>query len=366
MYHTVKEPSSYSTAERLLKAAQKEDTEIKLSDVKDWLKKQYAYTVHRRAFYKIPLRKVRTERIGDCWSADLIDISGLSSYNSGFSWIATFLDNFSRFAWARELKRKTTKETGDALLSVIAANEGSPYRLWSDDGTEWTSLKNIYELEEIERYSTRSPIKATLIERFNKTLQNSLYKAMTARNTVRWVDLLQDTVHSYNHRVHSSLHGLTPFEAHKKENEEFLRQKFREDRERYKKKVKEKQSYTEGDQIRVVKRRKLFSRGYEDNYEPEIRTVEEVYPTHPRTFRVSGKHQRFYSREIIPAESAEKEAEKIYFIERTRTVGAKTLRSGNTSGGQTEYLLKARNQPDISTWVSEAEIQRLRDGGLLE
>ena len=367
LYHDVKQPSSYSSAIRLYKAAKKEDPTIKFVDVKKWLTKQYAYSVHKKTRYKFPRRMVVNQRIDMYWSADLIQVDGLSSYNAGYNFIATVIDNFSRKAWARSLKQKTVKETEAAMRSIIEENDGkSPFKLWTDLGTEWVGLKKFYEEFEIERYSTKSPLKAVVVERFNQTLENWLYKAMTARNTTRWIGLLQDVVDSYNNRISSVLHGLTPNQAHLKENEEFLRQKFQEEREKYKMKFRNEKTLRVGEHVRIIKDRNLFSRGYESSFDREIRTIEKILPTIPKTYKVSGKQRSFYIHELSKADEAETPLEKNYFIERTRVIGGKLLRTGKKSGGETQYLLKARNVPDLSTWISQTEFEKLKDGNYLD
>ena len=57
--------------------------------------------------------------------------------------------------------------------------------------------------------------------------------------------------------------------------------------------------------------------------------------------------------------------EKQYYIERTRRINTKKHRSGAVSGGETQYLLKAKNDANQSGWISEFEYQRLKDGGIL-
>ena len=232
---------------------------------------------------------------------------------------------------------------------------------------EFLSLKDFYEEFEIERYSTRSPIKSSFAERANKTIEDLLFKIMTARNTAKWTDLLDDVVRIHNHRVSSVLHGLTPFEAHQLENEEFLRKKFLADYEKHKNKfVGQKPKFAIGDTVRLVRKQKTFSRGYEPTFEREIHVVKDVLLTYPITYKIEGKQRAYYTQELVKAAKAETPLEKNYFIEKTRKINVKKLRSGASAGGETQYLLKAKNDPDQSSWISEFEFRSLKDGGYLE
>ena len=179
LYYDSKEPSSFSSAQRLHQAALKEKKSISLKQVKEWLKKQQTYTRHKRPRLTFPRRKVLVLRIDECWASDLIQIDSLANQNQGFQYILTVLDLFSRKLWVRKLKQKSKKEMEQSLRSIIQENGGrSPYKLWTDDGLEYTSLKEFYEEMEIERYSTRSPIKSAYAKRMNRTIEDLLYKEM--------------------------------------------------------------------------------------------------------------------------------------------------------------------------------------------
>ena len=94
--------------------------------------------------------------------------------------------------------------------------------------------------------------------------------------------------------------------------------------------------------------------------------VKKVIWTYPITYKIEGKQRAYYSQELVRADAVDSPEEKNYFVEKTRRVKTKKLRSGATVGGETEYLLKAKNDPDQSSWISSREYQKLKDDGLLE
>ena len=52
---------------------------------------------------------------------------------------------------------------------------------------------------------TRNPdIKVAIVERFNRTLKEQMWRYFTHKNTRRYIDVLQDVVRAYNHTRHSS------------------------------------------------------------------------------------------------------------------------------------------------------------------
>ena len=56
-----------------------------------------------------------------------------------------------------------------------------------------------------------------MIERFNRTIKEKMFKYFSANNTRKYVDVLDLLVDQYNNTIHSSI-KITPKEASRKEN----------------------------------------------------------------------------------------------------------------------------------------------------
>ena len=84
--------------------------------------------------------------------------------------------------------------------------ETHPTRRPTDQGKEFYNkhVKRLLEDHNINHYSTRGEPKAAVVERFNRTLKERMYKYMTGRNTPKYLDALPDLVQRYNTRIHSS------------------------------------------------------------------------------------------------------------------------------------------------------------------
>ena len=57
-----------------------------------------------------------------------------------------------------------------------------------------------------------------MIERFNRTIKEKMFKYLSANNTIKFVDVLDLIVDQYNNTIHLSI-KMTPKEAGRKENE---------------------------------------------------------------------------------------------------------------------------------------------------
>ena len=84
----------------------------------DWA--QLADELHKPIVRKFPKRRVIITRgINDTWSADLVEIPGLSNWNKGNKYLLTIIDVFSKYAWVKPLKNKLGKTVINAFNDVI-------------------------------------------------------------------------------------------------------------------------------------------------------------------------------------------------------------------------------------------------------
>ena len=365
IYYHSKGEGAYGTAEKLYRKGKLVLPSLTLKQTRHWLDGQIAYSRHRQP-RKFVRRKTLFLRIDGTWTLDLIETSAvLWGSNNRKKFILNCVDCFSRFCWLKSLYSKRAKEVEDALREIIAENGGRPPRkAWVDQGKEF-ELPVLWDELDIVKYSTKSPdIKATIVERVNKDIETILYKIMSSRSSSKYIDKLDDAAAIHNNSVHSSLHGLTPAQAHDPKNEEYLRAKFLQDYERFKDKIRSKPpKFKVGQQVRIKNKRTIFERGYEPRYQREVEKIEAVIPSFPYRFRIKGRD--YYAGELVEARKAETEQEKKYFIAQTKTVGAKTLRSGHTSGGEKLFLLRSLNDADQSSWINAYEYSKLKDGGLI-
>ena len=92
--------------------------------------------------------------------------------------------------------------------------------MWVGRGGELYNRTMDLWLEEngIERYSTYNEDKAVVVERFNRTLKTRMWKYMSANNTYRYIDVLDELLRKYNSSYHRSIR-MTPTKASDKRNE---------------------------------------------------------------------------------------------------------------------------------------------------
>ena len=159
-------------------------------------------------------RRVFVNGVDEIWAADLVDMQSLAKFNSGNRYLLTVIDVFSKYGWIVPLKSKTGAEVAETFNTIF--KERRPDKLWVDKGKEFYN-KNVKALG-VELYSTENEEKSCIVERWNRTMKEKMFKYFTANNTRRYVDVLVEMVNKYNNTRHSSI-KMTPVEASKKQNE---------------------------------------------------------------------------------------------------------------------------------------------------
>ena len=170
---------------------------------------QLANGLHKPVRRRFEKRAVFAKQVDDIWAADLVDMSPFSRSNKRYKYLLTVIDVYSKYGWIVPLKTKTGKEVTQAFRRLF--HNGHPSRLWADKGTEFYNrqLEGVLML-----YSTENEEKSSVVERWNRTMKNIMWKYFTANNTQKYVDVVPSMVDKYTSTYHRSI-KLTPSDARK-------------------------------------------------------------------------------------------------------------------------------------------------------
>ncbi|XP_070161393.1 uncharacterized protein [Polyergus mexicanus] len=127
--------------------------------------------------------------------------------NKGHNYILTVIDALSKYAWVVPLKSKSANEVTRALSKIMRDSKRCPKNLQTDKGKEFynADMRNFAKKRGVNHYSTYSVMKASIVERFNRTLKNSMWKYFTLNGTYKWIDELPRLVEEYNARKHRTI-----------------------------------------------------------------------------------------------------------------------------------------------------------------
>src|SRR5580704_1300616 len=163
---------------------------------------------------KYQRKHVDVWQIDDVWGCDLVDMREWEKQNKGYKYMLNVIDVFTKFAWSIPMKDNTGKTTLECFRIIVKETGRIPKHIWVDKGLEFYNRDVSGWLEEnnIIRYSTYSEHKSVVIERFNRTLKEMMWKRFTAENTRNWIDILDELMKKYNNEFHSTI-GMTPTKA---------------------------------------------------------------------------------------------------------------------------------------------------------
>ena len=259
-----------------------------------------------------------------------------SKYNNGVKYLLTVIDIFSKYGWILPLKSKTGVEVASALEKVF--KERKPDKLWVDKGTEFY---NSHVKKLVSLYSTENEEKSSVVERWNRTIKEKMFKYFSANSTRRYIDILDKLVNQYNDTIHSSIH-MTPKDASKKKNEVKVWHNLYD---RPVKRVAPK--FKVGNKVRITKKKGIFDKGYTPRWTEEIFTISEINYTDPVTYKIVDYNNEeikgsFYEQEL------QKATQELFRIEKI------IKKKGNKS------LVKWLGYPDsFNSWVDNSNLVTL-------
>ena len=347
VYYDPKHPAGYTSVDALFRHAKG----LKRKEVKTWLSGQDTYTLHKPIRKKFPRRVTITKGLHHQWQADLAILADLAAHNDGYKYILTVVDVFSRYGIAEPLKTKTGVEVARALKTIFDRHGGkTPSLLQVDQGSEFYNahVQGLLKTLGIRMFSVYSDPKASLVERWNRTLKNRLYKYFTKNNTKRYVDVLPDVVQAYNASTHRIL-GMAPRDVNEK-NQKLLWTKL------YGKEFprRAKFHFNVGDTVRISKLRGTFGRGYLPQWSEEYFLVTHRRATKPNTYKIKDLNDEpvkgsFYREELqrIRPPAAD-QAYKVDVIKERRRRGRR------------EYYVHYRGWPSsFDEWLPARQLERL-------
>ena len=198
---------------------------------------------------------------------DLIDIHHFEKENEGTKFLLAAIDCFTKKGWIRPLKNKTAKTSLEAIKSVLEEMEEQPKAIFFDRGTEFKNVlvTGFLQKKNITIMHPNTEPKAAIVERFNRSIQDILYRYLTQNQTYKYIDILPDLLEIYNERGHRTLKYMSPNDAEKKENQEHVFQcLFDHYTQVYEKKKKPR--YKVGDHVRVKIKKTIMTRGYHERF----------------------------------------------------------------------------------------------------
>lgn len=262
-------------------------------------KRELVDELHASARRTFPRRRVVVRGYDDLWQADVVEMRPYARRNKGHNYILTVIDVLSKYAWALPLKSKSGSEVAKALATIFRTDKRHPANLQTDQGKEFynADVQNLLKRHGVNHYSTYSVMKASVVERFNRTLKNNMWKMFTLNGSYRWIDDLARLVAEYNARKHRTI-GARPSDVTPAMADRLLRTVYSNV------KIAGPARFKVGDPVRVSKFKTVFAKGYTPNWTTEVFRVKKVQHTSPVTYLLEDYRGEpiaggFYERELL-------------------------------------------------------------------
>ena len=284
----------------------------------------------------------------------MVDMTEISRQNEGYRYIMTVIDVFSKFAWAIPVKTKSAPNMVQAFQTLFKQASASvpkrkPRKIQTDKGTEFLNrqVQDLLKEQGIHHFVTQSDTKASVVERFNRTLKTRMWRYFTAKNTNRYLDVLPQLIQSYNHSFHRTI-GMRPVSVNPTNERRLWTRMFGHP------KGPGKATFDSGDTVRLSKVKRLFEKGYQPNWTEEHFTITQRVKSSPRVYKIKDLGD-----EPIEGKFYKEELQKIVKTPEDKYVIEKILKK---SKGQA--LIKWRGWPDkFNSWIPEKDVEDYHGGG---
>ena len=348
LYTNPSAPTSFGSARRLFETAKK-SSDVKKKDVDEWLSGVDAYTLHKPVRTKFKRRPTIVAGVKEQIQVDLMDVKALADFNDGTNFLLTGVDAFSRRAYVYPLASKSGRNVSLALRQLFDLHHFRSMQ--TDKGKEFynSEVSALLRSKNVRHFSTENETtKASIVERFNRTLRNKMYRYITHRRNKRYITALPAMVESYNNAYHSSI-NTTPNSVSESNQEDVWGALYGND-DQFTKTTPPRFSF--GDSVRISRWRGAFERGYTPNWSREIFFVRSVHEnTRPRVYSIKD-----YTGEDIAGTFYETELQKVQTPSDDEYEIEEVIRYRGR-GARREALVKWLGYPSsMNSWVKASDI----------
>lgn len=336
-YFNLDNPSAFSSVRQVAAKAG-----VRVPDAYDWLQEQDVYTLHKNYRKKFARRAVHAPGLLHTVHGDLADMQALAKHNDGYRYFLILVDCYSRRFFVEPVKSKTSADMEIAFDKIFSSNNGwLPSALVTDQGLEFyaAKMKKYFANHNINHYSTKSEIKASLAERGIRTVKTRLFKALTHANTFRWIDKLPKIIDGINHTINRTL-GRTPASIQPGDLQDRRLQM-----------TKKKFKFAVGDTVRLLKYRQMFDKSYLPNFTQELFVISAVKSAHVPVYYqlkdLAGEpiEGSFYDEELVKSTNRE-QVYKVEAVLKTRKYR-----------GKTQHFVKWLGYgPEFNSWVDDSDV----------
>ena len=283
VYLDPKQPGSYGGVEALFKRCKEKGLSVTREQILEVLKKLDVYTLHKPRRIHYSRNPTVVADIDQQWQADLADMQQVSRQNSGYNYLLTVVDCFSKFGFAIPVKKKNAKSMVTGFEQLFEQSKPrKPSRLQTDKGKEFLNkdVQKLLTKHGVKHFVTENDTKASMVERFNRTLKTKLFRWFEENDTKRYIEVLPKLLHSYNHSQHRTI-GMRPVDVNKSNVKKIFNRVYGKHFAN-----SDKQKFTYKDPVRISSAKTVFDKGYLPNWTDEVFKVKETINQPRKVYKI--------------------------------------------------------------------------------
>ena len=240
----------------------------------EFLRENNVHSKHRRIVKKkFSRRHIIVHFPFQIFMGDLIEYqrNDYRYANNGYRFILVLIDVFTKKAYARPVKRKNKFEMSIAMNSILRELDHLPNTLITDEGLEFYNkhVEQVLDTYAIHHYSIKTKMKASVVERFIRTLKSRLEKYFVQNNTKRWIDVLPQLIQNYNNTPHRTI-GMSPNHVTDDNADKVFKKMFPDIH------LEAKPRLHIGDIVRKLTEKTIFDKGYKQSWSDELYQITQV------------------------------------------------------------------------------------------
>ena len=188
---------------------------------------------------------------------------------------------------------KSANRCLEAFKKIIKEGR-KPNIIYSDDGNEFKGeCKKYLQDNNIQILIAKTKVKASVVERFNRTLKEKMFRYFTYNQNIkystnlhkkRYIEVLPKLIDSYNNSYHRSI-KTTPAKVNKSnENQIYINLYGYSKTDGDNRSIEIK--YKVGMYVRKIKDKKLFEKGYTNNWSKDIYIIKNIIAQVPPLYEL--------------------------------------------------------------------------------
>ena len=300
--------------------------------------------LHKPKRKNFPRRKIIVSHIDEIFAADLVEMQKFAKLNKGYRYLLTCIDIFLKYSWVIPLKDKKGINVKNALQKIFI--QRSPKFLRTNRGKEFYNkqVQDLLNENNIKLYSTNnSEIESSVVERFNRTFKNMMYKKFTENNNTIFYNTVGGVVNEYNNKYHSTI-KMTPIEGSKKNNEKKIQNIYNFE------KTKKPGKFKIGDRVRLSLEKNIFEKSFETNWTEEIFEIYDI-----KYSNVPYYYLKDLNGDKIDGSFYEQELQKTSFKKDNLYIIENVLKTSNDKA----YVKWRNYDSSFNSWVNKSEIKNI-------